>query len=153
MSYQTQLRHLEPQPVMSVREKVTFQELSNKLGEFVGEVFGYLQQQGVEPAGPPFSRYHGLEGDRIDLEAGLPVAKALPGSGRVKPGELPGGPVISAVHTGSYDTLPQAGEALQSWAAEHGRVVAGANWESYLVAPGHNADPSSWKTEVFKPLR
>ncbi len=152
MSYQAQLHHLEPQPVLSVRETVAFQDLSSKLGEFVGEVFGYLQQQGAEPAGPPFSRYHGIGQDGIDFEAGLPVSKPLPGSGRIKPGELPGGSVVSAVHMGSYENLPKAGEALSSWAAEHGRKEAGPNWEVYWVAPGHNADPASWKTEVFKPL-
>jgi len=153
MSYETKLHQMSAQPVMSIRDKVSFQELSNKLGEFVGEVFGYLQQQGAEPAGPPFTRYHGFEDGQIDFEAGLPVAKALPESGRIHAGELPGGTAISAVHMGAYDSLPKAGEALSAWAAEHGHQEAGPNWEVYWVAPGHNPDPSTWKTEVFKPLR
>ncbi|HEV2846709.1 MAG TPA: GyrI-like domain-containing protein [Thermoanaerobaculia bacterium] len=153
MAYEAKLDHREPQPVLSIREKVSFPELSEKLGQFVGEVFGYLQGQGAEPAGPPFTRYHGFEGDKIDFEAGLPTQKALPGSGRIQPGELPGGPVVSTVHMGGYENLPQAGAALDSWVAENGREAAGANWEFYWVAPGHNADPSSWKTEVFKPVR
>lgn len=153
MAYEPKLDQREPQPVLSVREKVSFSELSEKLGQFVGEVFGYLQQQGVQPAGPPFSRYHGFDGDKVDLEAGLPTPGALPGSGRIQPGELPGGAVVSAVHTGSYDSLPQAGAALDAWLAENGREAAGANWEVYWVAPGQDPDPSSWKTEVFKPVR
>ncbi len=153
MSYQTGVRKVAPQPVVSLREKVGFAELSSKLGEFVGEAAAYLQRQGVAPAGPPFSRYHGLHGDKVDLEAGLPVPRALPGEGRVKAGELPGGEVVATTHVGSYEGLPQAGAALDAWASAHGREPAGPNWEIYHVAPGHNADPASWKTEVIKPLK
>jgi effector-binding domain-containing protein len=153
VAYEAKLDHREPQPVLSIRDKVSFAELSEKLGQFVGEVAANLQQQGVQPAGPPFTRYHGFDGDKIDFEAGLPTPKALPGSGRIQPSELPGGPVVSAVHNGGYDNLPQAGAALDAWVAENGREAAGPNWESYLVAPGHDPDPSSWKTQVFKPLR
>lgn len=153
MSYHTEVRKAAPQPVVSVRGPVSFPELSSKLGEFVSEAAAYLKKQGVEPAGPPFSRYHGLQGDKVDLEAGLPVATALPGEGKVKAGELPGGEVVATTHVGSYEGLPKAGAALDEWASKHDREAAGPNWEIYHVAPGHNADSASWKTEVVKPLK
>lgn len=152
MAYETKVQELEPQPVLSIREKITFPEISAKLGEFVGEVYAHLQSMKLDPAGPPFSRYHGFDGGKIDFEAGLPTQGPVAGSGRIAAGELPGGPAVSTVHMGSYEALPKAGEALDAWVGEHGREASGANWEVYHVAPGHDSNPSAWKTEVVKPL-
>jgi effector-binding domain-containing protein len=176
MSYgEVTRRTVAPQPVVSRRGLVAFPELAARLGEFVDQVAAFLREQGVAPAGPPFSRYHGLQCDRVDLEAGLPVAEPLAAiaaagtaSGaaaavspifattagtEVQAGTLPGGDVVATIHTGRYEQLPQAGATLDAWAAAHDREAAGPSWEIYHVAPGNDPDPAAWKTEVVKPLR
>jgi effector-binding domain-containing protein len=80
------------------------------------------------------------------------VPPGIRGKGRIKSGTLPGGEVVSTVHVGAYDHLPDAGAALAAWAEAHGRAATGPNWELYVTDPGVEPDPTQWKTEVIKPL-
>jgi len=55
-----------------------------------------------------------------DLETdveGVPVAEAPPGEGRIASGELPGGPVVTAVYTGMPEGLGCGVRAHQCLAA------------------------------------
>ena len=47
-----------------------------------------------------------------------------------------GGPVVSVVHRGSYDTVAAAYELLLRSVSDAGGQPAGAPWESYLDEPG-----------------
>lgn len=153
MSYEFTIRKPSRQPIMSVRGHTTNVELSATIGEYLNEVWRHVQRQGGRPVGPPFTRYHAVDGHRIDLEAGLPVQSALPGEGRVQPGELPGGEVAVTTHVGPYEGLATAGEALAAWTWAQGREAAGLNWEVYVTDPGMEPDPANWRTEVVKPLK
>jgi effector-binding domain-containing protein len=153
MSYRCRVRSLKPQPIVSIRGRTTLAALPETIGEFLREVWGYVAQQGGRFAGPPFTRYHAMRGDEIDLEAGLPVATPLPGRARIGAGELPGGEGVATLHIGPYEGLPGAGKALDEWARRNGRDAAGPHWEVYLTDPGAVTDPARWETEVIKPLK
>jgi effector-binding domain-containing protein len=153
MNYECTRKQVEPQPVMSIRGNTRFQAISATIGEYLGEVWQYVEANGGQFVGPPFTRYHQITDSEIDLEAGLPVASALAGQGRVQAGKLPGGEVVSTMHIGPYEELPAAGAALTTWAATHGREAAGPNWEIYWTDPGEVKDPAAWKTEVIMPLK
>jgi effector-binding domain-containing protein len=153
MSYEITVRRLEPQAVMSVRGKTRFARLAQTIGEFLTEVWNHVQESGGTSAGPPFTRYHAVIGEEIDLEAGLPVAAPVGEGGRIRAGQLPGGEAVSTVHVGPYELLPQAGAALDEWVERNRREAAGPNWELYWTDPGAEPDPLRWKTEVVKPLR
>lgn len=153
MSYEFEIRKVSPQPTMSVRERTTPAALQGAIGEYVSEVWRYLQREGGRPAGPPFTRYHAADGHGIDLEAGFPVRAASPGEGRVRARELPGGEVAVTTHVGRYEGLVTAGEALAAWVRAQGREAAGPNWEVYVTGPGDDADPARWRTEIVKPLK
>ena len=153
MRYEISIRRLKAQPVMSIRGRTTVENLPRTVGEFLREVGGYVRKQGGQAAGPLFTRYRPTSGPDLDLEAGIPVLAALPPSGRVRPGELPGGEVAVTVHVGPYEGLPAAGEALQTWARQNGREAAGPDWQSYVMDPATEPDPNRWRTEVLKPLK
>jgi effector-binding domain-containing protein len=114
MAYDFMIRRVAVQPTMSIRGQANLADLVGTIGEYLTEVWRYVQESGARPAGPPFTRYHAVAGASIDLEAGLPVSAALPGKGRIRPGELPGGEVAVTTHIGPYDGLVAAGEALQA---------------------------------------
>ena len=80
----------EPQPVLSIRRTVELAHLSEAQGESLRELWGSIQRRGVEPAGPPFVRYHTFGETETDLEVGVPVVEASSGEGQVAAGELPG---------------------------------------------------------------
>ena len=152
MSYEVRLKNMAAQPTLSIRGVTTFPALSQTIGEFLSEVWNHLEAMGTAPAGPPFTRYHGVDARGIDLEAGLPLLAPAADDGRIRAGELPGGEVISTDHIGPYDNLPDAGEALNAWLGANGRHAAGPNWEVYWTDPGSTRNSAEWRTEVLKPL-
>jgi effector-binding domain-containing protein len=153
MNYECKLKQVEPQPVLSIRGHIPEEAIAATIGEYLGEVWQYVEANGGKFAGPPYTRYHSITDKGVELEAGLPVSEALAGRGRVQAGTLPGGEVVSTMHVGPYEQLPVAGAALAAWAVEHRRVAAGPNWEIYWTDPGEVKDPAGWKTEVIMPLK
>ncbi len=153
MEYEIAVRTIEPQPVMSVRLKCHAAEIGAVLREVLPEVWRHIEHHEGRPAGPPFTRYHDYADGRVDLEAGIPVESPLPEGGRVRAGELPGGRVVTTVHVGPYEKLPEAHDALHVWMREHGHAPDGPQWEYYLTDPGEEPDSSRWRTELVWPIR
>jgi effector-binding domain-containing protein len=152
MSYEIEIRTVTPQHVVSIRTKCHVAELGAMLSEILPEVWRYIRKSGVAPSGPPFTRYHGFDDDRVDIEGGLPVPMPLAGEGRIVAGTLPGGPVATTIHFGPYDKLPDAHDALHVWIHEQHKNSAGPQWELYWTDPGLEPDPSKWKTELMWPI-
>src|SRR5689334_19978470 len=83
-----------------IRTQATMQELPTVIPQRLGEVFSWLGQQGVAPAGPPFIRYLVIDMTALlDIELGVPVANSLPGDDRVRADVLPAGRYASLVYT------------------------------------------------------
>lgn len=152
MPYDIEVKQLVPQPMVSIRTQCHAAEIGATLREILPEVARYLERMGVKPAGPPFTRYHGIENNRVDIEGGLPVAEAVAGEGRVSSGELPGGTVATTIHVGPYEKLPEAHDALDAWIHEQNKASAGPQWESYWTDPGKEPDPDKRKTELLWPI-
>ncbi|MCH7549086.1 MAG: GyrI-like domain-containing protein [Candidatus Krumholzibacteriota bacterium] len=153
MSYEIEVRDVEPQAMVSIRTECHAAEIGATLQEILPEVWSYLQRAGVKPAGPPFTRYHGYVDNRADIEGGMPVAEALPGEGRITAGELPGGSVVTTIHMGPYEKLPEAHDALHVRMREQNKEAAGPQWEFYLTDPGLEPDPYKRKTELVWPIK
>jgi effector-binding domain-containing protein len=146
------------QPYVAIRADVTMDQLSG-LADRLGEVFGWLAEHGVAPAGPPFFRYHVIDmASLLTVEAGVPVLAAVDGDDRVIAGVLPGGRYATALHVGPYDGLIGAVDNLLQWADSQGlewdRSSAddGEHWgcrlEIYLTDPRQQPDPAKWETQL-----
>jgi effector-binding domain-containing protein len=149
----------EPQPVLSIRQTVELARLTEAQGERLRELWSFINRQGVEPAGPPFVRYHTFGETETDLEVGIPVVDVVSGEGRIVFGELPGGAAITTWHIGSHDRLADAYARLNAWPKEHGREADGAAWEVYTwIDPRLEPDPSAWpapsewRTQLVQPI-
>jgi effector-binding domain-containing protein len=147
------------QPYVAKRTHVAMDDLGSVIDHAVGDLYAWLGQQGVAPAGPFFIRYLVIDmAGKRDLEMGFPVASALSGDGRICAGVLPAGRYASLVYTGPYDGLVEANAALLDWGAEQGLAWDtwaaengdgfGARFESYLTDPSTEPDPTKWETEV-----
>jgi len=134
-----------------VRETIGRDDISESLGRIYQAVGAAVAKQGIEITGSPFARYHSL-GDKIDLEAGMPVKRAIVADGDVKPSQLPGGPVVLAVHAGPYESLKATYDALEGWMTSTDRAPSGGPWEIYLTDPSTEPDPSKWLTQVIWPI-
>lgn len=152
MDFEFSTIQIESQPVLGIRTQAKMQDLPNLMGPLFGEVFGYAVQTGNQPSGMPFSRYHSMDGESVDFECGIPVNAPLEGTDRIKPGDLPGGKVVTVTHVGPYEGLGQTWSALFEWVGAQGLKPAGAPWEVYLTDPGAEPDSSKWRTQIFFPV-
>jgi effector-binding domain-containing protein len=147
------------QPYVAVRTRVPMPNWGHLLPGLWGEVFGWLDRQGVEPAGPPLIRYLVIEMQtELEIDVGVPVARALASDGRITADVLPAGRYATLVYTGDYAGLVGATAALLDWGAAQGLAwdshpgprgdEFGARFESYLTDPQEEPDPAQWQTEL-----
>jgi effector-binding domain-containing protein len=142
---------------MGIRTQTPFKGMFTVIDKHLfKELRAWMKQEGVEPAGKPFFRYYIINMDgEMDVEVGIPAAKALPGNGRVCPGVLPGGHYASLVYIGTGYT---GNGALTRWAIENGFTfdqwddpkgdAFRARYERYLTDPAIQPLKSKWEVEV-----
>jgi len=147
-----QIVEREVQPVASIRIKCKPADISAQLSIVLPEVMAHLGASGGKMAGPPFSRYHAWGDDEIDLEAGIPVQKAITEKGRIKNSTLPAGKAVTCWHVGPYQDLGKAHTALQAWLEANKHTTRGGPWEVYWTDPGMVPDPAKWRTQLFAPI-
>ena len=153
MTLEFRTKEIEAQPFVGIRVQTTMAKVAGEMGQLLGEVFGYVQGKGIAPAGMPFTIYHSMEVDNLDMECGIPVITATEGEGRVQLGMLPGGKVATVTHMGPYENLKITWGALMQWVESQGLQPAGAPWECYFTDPKEEPDQSKWRTDVFVPVR
>jgi effector-binding domain-containing protein len=158
--------HTEPdiverteQPYVGMKRLITLQTFS-EIADRLPEVFGWLGERGVETAGPPFFKYNVIDMTRqMEVEAGVPVAPAVEGDGRVFSGVLPAGRYATCIHVGHPDKLVHAADALLRWAAARGLAFDqapsphGDRWtcrlEELLSNPAEEPDMNKWETRLL----
>lgn len=153
-----QITERPAQAYVAIRADVTMEQLPG-LADRLGEVFGWLAERAIAPAGPPFFRYHVIDMERqLNVEAGVPVVTAVEGDDRVTAGALPAGQYATAIHVGHYDGLIGAVDNLLQWAEAQGLewdksdAEDGEHWgcrlETYLTDPAELPDPAKWETQL-----
>ncbi len=146
------------QPYMGIRTEATMKELPKVIPDLLEEVFDWLNQHGLAPAGPPLIRYYVIDmAAQMDIELGVPVSHAVPGDSRVTPRVIPAGRYASLVYTGVKNGI-QGNGALIDWAAQKGIQwdrwddekgdAFGGRFEFFLDGPQDDPDPANWRTEV-----
>ncbi len=166
MTYSITRKAVSPQPVLVERRRVKQSEISATIGDVVGRIFQYAQQEGIALTGNPFTRYYDVGPGLMTIEPGIRVAASdeSPAEGEpttagssdeagVRRDTLPGGSVASTIHAGPYETLRDAYAALETWIESEGLTTSGAPWESYLTDPANHPDPKDWKTEICWPVQ
>ncbi len=150
------------QPYVAIRSLVTMQELGAVLPPLTPEVYGWLAQRGVEPAGPCFWKYNLINmAEQLEVEVAVPVAVPAEGDELVVAGVLPAGRYAQALHVGHPDSLEQATADLLEWAQlegltwdvrdDNGSERWAARLEEYLDDPDEQPDLNKWRTNlIFK---
>ena len=141
-----------PHHTAVVRDAIPMDALTEFFGRAFTTVYPAVMGQGVQITGPPFAFYPATPGAVVQVEAGVPVDRAVDAVGEVVPGKLPGGRAIHTMHVGPYDTLADTYGELLAWAADEGLTLAEGMWEVYLSDPDAEPDPATWRTDVFWPV-
>jgi len=147
------------QPTISIPIEVTLREWG-RANALVSETLQWLLGNGLEPAGPPFFRYHVIGDQDIPfrLDVGWPVGSAVSGDERVRAGVIPAGSYVSSIHKGHPDELLWSLASLANWITERGLMPAleateaGIKWqgryEFYLTNPEEQPDLDQWEIEI-----
>ena len=74
MNDEPQVEQRAEQPYAGIRLRVTMDGLSGAVDRGFPELFGWLAEHAIAPAGPPFIRYHVIDMDgELDIELGVPA--------------------------------------------------------------------------------
>jgi effector-binding domain-containing protein len=88
----------------------------------------------------------------FDFEICVPVKAKVKATGRVKPGTLPARKIARTVYHGPYEGLGSAWGEFNEWLKANGHAPAPDLWECYVAGPETGSDPSTWRTELNRPL-
>ena len=146
------------QPYVALRARVSMAGIA-AFAVRTGEVFGWLGDRGLTPAGPPFLKFNVIDMAReLEIENGVPVAAPVNGDDLVVAGILPAGRYATVTHTGHPSELVEVTGALLDWGAEQGLTWDvspsgdgerwGARLEFYLTDPAGEPDMSKWQTQL-----
>jgi len=144
-------------PYMGIRTQTPFKGMFTVVDKHLfKELSAWIKQEGIEPAGPPFLRYHviDMEGE-MDIEVGIPVTKVLIGNGRVCPGVLPRGRYANLIYINNGYTGNSAlirwgienGLAFDQWDSPKGTAFR-SRYERYLTDPKIQPLKTKWEVEV-----
>jgi effector-binding domain-containing protein len=151
--YQVVIKKVEPQTIASIRDVMPNY---GHVGQLYEELFKHLYSRGGKPAGPTIFISHDTEYKEkdVDIEAGVPIAKAIPGSDRVKVYELPGiEKAACTIYKGPYENIGEAYSAIMSWTESNGYQITGPDRELYLTSPADTQDPTQYVTEIQFPVK
>lgn len=117
-----------------------------------GEYFGKIaRKMGRQISGNPLNLYYDAEykEEDADIETCYPVKKGKEVNG-ITVHELEGGPCVSLIHKGSYDTLGRSYEKLVSYIKEKGYKDKLPSREIYIKGPGMvlKGNPDNYLTEL-----
>ena len=140
------------QPAAVIRFTIPRAEVGHVMGPGHRELMAAVAAQGITPTGPWFTHHLRMDPETFDFELGVPIATPFSAAGRVTPGTLPAATVARTIYRGAYEGLPSAWAEFDSWIAAAGHIPGPDLWECYATGPESGPDPSTWKTELTRPL-
>ena len=127
-------------------------EMMHVFGPAIQELVATLSAQGMPPAGAAFAHHLRMSPGIFDFEVGFTTPNPVTPAGRVKPGRWPAQKVARTTYHGPYDGLPAAWGEFTAWMKTNGLAQAEDLWEHYVTGPHSNPDPTTWRTELIRPL-
>lgn len=132
-------------------------EIMKFMSESFNTIMNFLEKNKIGQMGPRASFYFSFDEEKKLLEV-MP-ALPVPFETRVKlPDEMEyyetkEGKNLMVIHTGAYDNLPQAWNALEQYVKKKNLTMNGAPYEIFLTDPLVEKDTSSWQTQVIFPIK
>ncbi len=147
-----QITQTAAQLIAFIHLTVPREQIQNVMGPGLSEVRAAIAAQGIAPAGPWFTHHLRMDPGTFDFEICVPVTAPVAAVGRVEPGRLPAATVARTIFHGAYEGLGAAWGELDAWVANKGYKPRPDLWEFYVAGPESSLDPSTWRTELNRPL-
>lgn len=139
---------------LSIRDTINQKSMNNVHGRFYEEIKIYLSEnQEQEVVSPPIVIYHFWSDTLIDIEVGISVKDSTIETGsRIALNKIKKTNVVTAVHYGAYERLPETYFGINEWMRKNKVFVTGPPWEVYLTDPSTEANPKKWETAIYFPI-
>lgn len=152
MSYKCEFYEQAAQPTLTIRTRSSVEKLPHVLGEAYAAIGQYLGSLGEVPGGAPFVAYYNMNIEDLDIEAGFPVSKPIPGTGTIQSNQMPAGKYATCLYKGPYNECGAAYEELTRWVLAQGCETTGVAHEFYLNDPTETP-PQELKTQIIFQLK
>ena len=149
-THEVVLKTVEPAIVASRRITIT-DDAPTAVAEAFADVQTFIDNHDVKAAGPGFSIWHTPAYTSSDEEAeiAIPINKQIDGNDLVQIRTLPAARVASIVHSGLWEQLNDAYQAVLSWMDANGYQIDGPFREIYHAY--HHDDSKTSITEIQFP--
>jgi effector-binding domain-containing protein len=131
MDYNFEIIETTAQPVLSVRTVTSVGNLPQELGNAYNLIIEYLREIGEQPADTAFAAYYNMDMEKLEVEMGFPVAKAIAGQGMISASEVPAGKKAVYMYKGAYKEMAPVYEAMVKWIDDNGHQPTGVVYEFY----------------------
>jgi effector-binding domain-containing protein len=147
MKYDIVVEAAQAELLAAVRATVPKGDIARAWKPALDQVWAFLKANRELRPGHNLFIYHHAErrNEPMNIDFGVQVARSFEKVGDVRCVETPAGEVARTVHTGPYDRLSDAHNALSDWCAAHDRQIARASWEIY---GDWNNDPALLETTI-----
>jgi DNA-binding transcriptional MerR regulator len=155
-AYPVAIKDVLEQPVIYVQRQTSLLQIETVRERAFGELYGFLRQEDLSPAGPGFSASEVPfdPHESLDLEANcslinvcVPVAEVIENN-CIKSRVWPGGKVAYSVHTGPYEPLFHVYQKISRCIKEQGLEQTGESREIYHVSLADTQQRNNLKTEI-----
>lgn len=138
---------------LSIRDTLKPVQMNNIHGKMYAQINQFMDENNISISGSPIVIYHLWSDTLIDIEAGLPVVDSLvTNNDRIKLNKIDEGKVVTAIHHGHYDRLPETYFGINEWMRKNKVVVRGPLWEVYITDPALEPNPEKWQTAIYFPI-
>jgi len=138
---------------LSIRDTISQINMNNAHGKFYEEINQFIITKELNVSEPPLVIYHSWSDTLVDIEVGVAIDDSvLIGNGRVKMNKIEQSNIVTAVHYGAYERLPETYFGINEWMRRNKVVVIGPPWEIYLTDPSSESDPKKWETAISFPV-
>lgn len=132
VSYTIKVKEVTAQPIAGIRMRIDPTTYGESIPSPMIELIDYTERLGVRRRDLPHVVIHyDYSEEEADIEAAVPIERAIAGEGRIVSNTLQGGTVASIMHVGPYEELGVIYPALATWIQEHGHEMAGAPYEMF----------------------
>jgi effector-binding domain-containing protein len=140
------------QYTLSIRMITKIEEFPNIIGNSYMEIMAYLNELGEKPVDVPFTAYHNLDMQNLDVELGFVVDKKLPDKGAIKSGVLPQGKNVIYMYKGPYSGMQEAYDKIMKWVIDNKYELQGTYYEYYYNSP-EEVKESELLTKIVLPVK
>ena len=128
-------------------------EVGEAMATAFGEVWAFMEEHGVPPAGGALSVYNDYSENQLAFRAGFTIAREdmAAAQGAVKADTTPSGRVLHFTHEGSYAGLRPVYDEMMAHMETEGLAYAPPTWEVYLNGPDEVPE-ERLVTEIYQAL-